>query len=277
MQIEQIALSDLLPPVYPVRRVADDDEMESLIHSISTIGLLHPLTVVREEKKYRILAGHRRFIALKALGRTSVPCNIIETSLDSRGAITVEENLVRESVNPVDLGYYFKHLIEDEGQTQAEIGERMGRGQSWVSRFYRLTFLEDDVQVAVQRGDLPARGALELSRIKDVDTRHTYTRDALLRGSSGPQIKNTVDAYMNYEHVIDKALQDAQGVRDQVYAEVEPLRCAWCGAKASDKPGDMVWLCGECVRNLLSARTDESMVAAGDNGHEPEQVLETVN
>jgi len=150
-------------------------------------------------------------------------------------------------------------------------------GQSWVSRFYRLTFLEDDVQVAVQRGDLPARGALELSRIKDVDTRHTYTRDALLRGSSGPQIKNTVDAYMNYEHVIDKALQDAQGVRDQVYAEVEPLRCAWCGAKASDKPGDMVWLCGECVRNLLSARTDESMVAAGDNGHEPEQVLETVN
>lgn len=276
MNIQQIALSDLLPPVYPVRRIADDDEMQALIHSIRSVGLLHPLVVVREDGRFRILAGHRRFIALKALNQASVPCNVIEATPTKAGAITIEENLVREDVNPVDLGWYFRHLVEDEGLTQAEIGERMGRGQPWVSRFYRLTFLEDDVQGAVQQGHLPARGALQLERIKDEATRKTYTRDAINRGLSGPQIQRTVESYIQYEDVIDKALVDARGVRDQVYEETTHLGCTWCGAEARNKPGEMVWLCGECLRELLSARTGDSIVAAGDDGHEPEQVLEVI-
>lgn len=276
MQIEQIALSDLLPPVYPVRRIADDDEMQALIHSIRSVGLLHPLVVAREDGRFRILAGHRRYIALKALGHASAPCSIIEATPTKRGAITIEENLVREAVNPVDLGYYFRHLIEDEGLTQAEIGERMGRGQPWVSRYYRLTFLEDNVQASVQKGELPARGALQLARIADEGTRKTYTRDAITRNLNGPQIQRNVESYLQYEHVIDKALQDAQGARDQVYEETVHLACTWCGAEARNKPGEMVWLCGECLRNLLSARTGDSTVAAGDDGDSPEQVSTVV-
>jgi len=276
VNIQEIALSDLLPPVYPVRRIADDDEMQALIHSIRSVGLLHPLVVVREEGRFRILAGHRRFIALKALGHASVPCSIIEATPTKAGAITIEENLVREAVNPVDLGWYFRHLVEDDGLTQAEIGERMGKGQPWVSRFYRLTFLEDDVQGAVQEGKLPARGALQLERIKDETTRKTYTRDAINRELTGPQIQRNVESYIQYEDVIDKALQDAQGARELVYEETVHLGCSWCGAEARDKPGEMVWLCGECLRNLLSARTDNTMVAADGDGHEPEHVSEVL-
>ena len=52
----------------------DDDELESLVTSLRTYGVLQPLGVVREGDSYRVVYGNRRRAAAILAGLPSVPC-----------------------------------------------------------------------------------------------------------------------------------------------------------------------------------------------------------
>lgn len=254
MKVESIPISSLLPPLYPVRRVADDGQMQELVRSIATTGLLHPLVVTPENGQYRILAGHRRFIACKGLGWEEIPCHILEIGLRERSRVTITENLVREKVNPVDLAWFLRHLIEDEGMTQTEIAERLGYTPAWCSQMVKLTTMDEDVQVAIQQGRLSVQAAQQLYRIKNEDTRDVYTRDAIARELSGPTVRANVENLLRYEDQVNQAVQTSQEVRTQIAVDTDPLACRWCGSLAREAPGNMIWLCNRCLEALERAQ-----------------------
>ncbi len=254
MDVRSIPLEELLPPLYPVRRVADDEKMAELARSIQVNGLLHPLVVIPEDGNYRILAGHRRFIAVSGLRWEEVPCNVIGAQRQLARMVSIEENLVREGVNPVDLGWYFRHLCENEHMTQVEIGQLLGKSQPWVSQFIRLTTMDDHRQAAVQEGFLDAQSALLIESIDNVAIRESLTRDAISRGTSYHRVRAAKQQYERNKDNIDRAIEIAQAVREEQATETNPLRCLWCGERALDAPGEMVWLCGGCIRELLKAR-----------------------
>lgn len=257
MRVESIPIGDLLPPLYPVRRVGDDDRMVELVRSIVQFGLLHPLVVMAEDGKYRILAGHRRYIAVRGLGWEEIPCNILELNHREASDITIMENLIREDVNPVDLGWYLRHLVEDDGMTQEQIGERLGKSQSWANRYIKLTRLDDEMQAHVQQGNISARGALELERIENPDVKTIYTREALERGKSVRQIRQEVDYYKKQQPIIDDAVATVQAARQEPSLEIQPLRCVCCGALAAAAPGDMVWICTRDLEAILAVLEKE--------------------
>lgn len=254
MEVRSIPVSLLLPPLYPVRRVADDGQMEELVRSIALNGLLQPIIVAPENSRYRILAGHRRYIACKGLGHQEMPCHVMEVDHQGRADITIMENLVREQVNPVDLGWYFRHLVEDEGMQQVEIAKRHGHGQAWVSRHIKLTQLDDQVQAAVQERSISPDGAFALQRIDNEELRKVYTRDAIIQGKSRRQIEAEVEQYKRNQVVIDQAVEIAKVERGNLAIEIDPLRCKWCGTLAAQRSGDMIWLCVRCIESLLEAR-----------------------
>jgi len=260
MDVRSIPLTELLPPLYPVRRVADDEKMAELVRSIKVLGLLHPLIVVPENGQYRILAGHRRYVALSGLGWTEIPCHVVETGLTQKYIITMEENEVREEVNPVDTGWYLRYLCEKEHMTQTQIAQLRGKSQQWVSQRIRLTLLGDQAQAAVQEGRLPAEGALLLETIDNSDIKEIYTREAIAYGKSRDQIRAEVEQYKRNKTVIDQAVGTAQAVREEQAAETNPLRCFGCGTLAVDRPGTMAWLCSGCVRAIQEAKEQEAAV-----------------
>jgi len=253
MDVRSIPLEELLPPLYPVRTHADDDKMRELVRSIATKGLLHPLVVTPEDGNYRILAGHRRLIAIRGLGWQDVPCHVMD--LDGRKAedITVEENLVREDVNDLDLGYFLKHICDREGLTQRKVAERYGHSGAWANRYIRLTKLDDDTQVAVQEGVLDGRAALELQRVDNKDLREAYTREAIIREQSVTQVRQVADAYQRNKQAIDQGIEAVQAVREEQSLDPEPLRCFGCGTPALQSPGSMTWLCVGCLRAIQEA------------------------
>jgi len=257
MAYRKIPVAELMPPLLPVRRVADDERMQDLILSIATTGLLHPLVVVPENGQYRILAGHRRYIAVKHLGWEEVDCNVLDVDRGAQANITITENLMREEVNAVDLGWFLRHLVEHEGCSKAEVGERLGRSQPWVSRRIALTQLPDRVQAAIQQGQLNWRAALELSRIENDDTREAYTREAISRELSHAEVRRQVDNYKRYESQINTGVEVATQIRQEQRVESHPLSCTWCGAPAAQAPGEMIWLCSSCLRALLESREQQ--------------------
>ena len=260
MDVRSIPIAELLPPLYPVRRVADDEKMAELVRSIKVNGLLHPLVVIPEDGRYRILAGHRRYVAVSGMGWEEVPCNVLEARRQADHMITIEENLIREDANPIDLGWYLRHLCESEHMTQTEIGHLLDKSQSWVSHYIRLTMMSDQSQVAVQEGRLPAEGALLLETIDNPDIKEIYTREAIAYGKSRDQIRAEVEQYKRNKTVIDQAVGTAQAVREEQAAETNPLRCFGCGTLAVDRPGTMTWLCSGCVRAIQEAKEQEAAV-----------------
>ena len=115
----------------PTNRQKKDEDLESLKDSITELGLFHTLSVarMRNSEKLTIMAGQRRFNALKELGWTQIPVNaLIEdaTETDIR-IIAVNENLQRNELEDVEKGFGILAIYESKGYTgdQAIYGTKL--------------------------------------------------------------------------------------------------------------------------------------------------------
>ena len=77
-----------------------DTDVEKLIKSIETVGLINPLVI---NEKNELIAGGRRYTALKAMGRTEVPVSRVEKTELEQELISIDENLVRKDLGKVEM------------------------------------------------------------------------------------------------------------------------------------------------------------------------------
>jgi len=77
-----------------------DDDVDSLMTSIQTVGLIHPLTLNKENK---LLAGGRRYTALKKMGAKEVRVEIVDRSPLEQELISIDENLVRTPLSKLEF------------------------------------------------------------------------------------------------------------------------------------------------------------------------------
>lgn len=110
----------------------DKDELEGLMESIKTIGLLQPIGVVKNGTGYSIAYGNRRFLACSKLGYSHIPAIIHTdkkaTEIDIKN---LAENVQRKNIGPVEIGRYVS-LLKGEGMTVGEIAVRLGAARSYV-------------------------------------------------------------------------------------------------------------------------------------------------
>ncbi len=90
--------------------------LDGIKRSIETVGLLHPITVVREtfyrpggaEDGYRLVAGRRRLLACQELGWEDIPVHILEFEGEAAKKLTdtaeLDENLARKSLTVLEKG-----------------------------------------------------------------------------------------------------------------------------------------------------------------------------
>lgn len=77
-----------------------ESDVEELKKSIETVGLINPLIINQDDK---LVAGGRRYTALKALGMTEAPFVRIEKSELEQELVSIDENLVRKDLNKMEL------------------------------------------------------------------------------------------------------------------------------------------------------------------------------
>lgn len=103
-------------------------KLESLMQSIATIGLQHPL-ILNQNKE--LVSGHRRFFALQALGETECLCRIVNfDDLNFERLVHIDENLESNSLSTKELEkalserkeIYFK-IKEEEEQERKRLEE----------------------------------------------------------------------------------------------------------------------------------------------------------
>src|SRR5262245_57284790 len=81
-----------------------DSNIEDLARSIDRHGLLNPITVFQKsDGRYAVVAGQRRFLAVRHLDRESIAAVVHEAMSDeSATAVSLVENVHRADMNPRD-------------------------------------------------------------------------------------------------------------------------------------------------------------------------------
>lgn len=77
-----------------------DSNVDMLAKSIEQVGLIHPLSVNEENE---LLAGGRRYSAIKTLGWDEVEVSVVKKSELEQELISIDENLVRKSLSKLQF------------------------------------------------------------------------------------------------------------------------------------------------------------------------------
>jgi ParB family chromosome partitioning protein len=109
--IQQIPINQIRPSTHQVRKDFDEAGIKSLADSIEKEGLIQPVTVRKVDGGFELVAGERRFRAIKNLGRDTIEARIIETISEAAASANgLVENLQRKDLNPIEEAEGFSAL-----------------------------------------------------------------------------------------------------------------------------------------------------------------------
>lgn len=146
-------------PLQP-RREFTPGQLAELEASIRENGLLQPLVVrpatshAQRGAEWELVAGERRWRAVRRLGWTEVPVVVREMDDRTMLVLAIVENVQRADLSPLEEAEGYRRLIDDFGYTQKEVADGVGRDRSTVANLLRLLQLPASVQRLVQEGAL---------------------------------------------------------------------------------------------------------------------------
>lgn len=138
------------------RKNFDKDSLDELADSIREQGILQPILVEKQEDRYLIIAGERRYRAAKLAELTAIPVIVKSISQENRLEIALIENLQRENLNPIEEAKAFRFLIDTSSISQDELSKRLGKKRSTIANSLRLLNLSKKMQDAVKEGKMSA-------------------------------------------------------------------------------------------------------------------------
>ena len=177
--IREISVTEIDRNPQQPRRTFDEEALKSLSDSIKQSGVLTPLLVVQDGRRYRLVAGERRLRASLMAGLQTVPCVVRDFTRQQEMEAALVENLQREDLNPIEEAQGIRALMEQCGYTQEQAAERLGKSRPAVANSLRLLSLEDEITDAVRTGALSAGHARVLAGIRDKEERKALFRKAL--------------------------------------------------------------------------------------------------
>ena len=149
------------------RKKFDEAKLKELAQSIKVHGIMQPIIVYKNEGRYTIIAGERRFRAAKMAGLSKVP--VIVKQLEKREVLELSliENIQREDLNPLEQAAALQQLMTDYSLTQDEVSKRVGKSRSAIANLLRLLSLPEPVKKLVTGGKLSAGHARCLLPLED--------------------------------------------------------------------------------------------------------------
>ena len=170
-------------PLQP-RGLITPESLVDLVDSIREHGILEPLVVAETPAGYQIIAGERRWRASKIVGLTQVPCIIKKTSHRGMLEMAIVENVQRVDLNPLERAQGFKRMMDEFGLGTAEIAQRIGKSQAYVSNSLRLLTLPDALKDALLSGIVTEGHIRALAGIEDPNQMIDALRQILREGGS---------------------------------------------------------------------------------------------
>lgn len=149
-KVAMISIEDITTNPFQPRSNFDNDALVELAQSISELGIIQPITVRKNGLKFELISGERRFRASQIAGLTEIPAYIRLADDRNMLELAIVENLQREDLDPIEMAYSCKRMMDELGLTQEEVAKRLGKGRSTITNFMRLLRLPAIIQAELR-------------------------------------------------------------------------------------------------------------------------------
>jgi len=196
--IQEIRLDKLCLPSNQLRQKLDN--LDELAYSIKEHGLLQPILVRPIEKRYEVVAGNRRFEAVKMLGLRKINCHLIELSDQEAYELALVENVHQKTMNPIEEAIAFDRYVKEFGWGGvSNLSIKIGRSQEYVTKRIKLLNLPENIISDILEERISSTAALELLPLDDTQIQglaRVMNNSHLTKN----QIRQIVKDYKNMKH-----------------------------------------------------------------------------
>lgn len=245
----QIPVDDIAPNPFQPRKKFDEEMLADLARSIAESGILQPVVVVRTTgggKPYQIVAGERRVRAARIAKLKTVPAIVRSVKADDENLeLAILENIQREDLNPIELGFAYKELTERFKASQDDIARKIGKSRQVVGNTMRLLTLPKEIQADIESGALSENHARAILALPTDDVRLKLWREVREQKLSA---RNTEVAARKYKKTPNKSAANVDAFSKSVMVELE----AYLGTKVLVEPGAHVSDGGKIIIKYFS-------------------------
>jgi ParB family chromosome partitioning protein len=187
--LRELPVDEVAPNRFQPRKALDPASLAELRNSIAASGLLQPVVVRQADSGYELVAGERRWRAVRELGWKRIPAVIRD--VDDRTLLTLAlvENLQRDSLSAIDEAEGYDRLVREFNLSQGAIAEAVGRDRSTVANAIRLLKLPKGVQALVAKDALSAGHARALLSLGDGRQIERLARACVAQGWSVREVE----------------------------------------------------------------------------------------
>ena len=211
---------DLIEPnPFQPRMSFDQEALEELAESIKTLGLIQPITVRRKEDgRYQIISGERRFRACRLSGMDMVPAYIRDTNDQGMLEMAIVENIQRENLDPIEIAMSYQRLIDECRLTQEQMAVRVGKKRASVTNYLRLLKLPAKIQHDLKVGLLSVGHAKVLLGIENIKLQE-YLCDLVIKDDMS--VRQLEDKIKKMAQPKAETAEDAQDLPDEYFKVLE--------------------------------------------------------
>ena len=149
--INEIELSRIDANPEQPRSTFDEETLQELADSIRELGIIQPLSLrMKDDGRYQIIAGERRWRAAQMAGLTTVPAYVRTVSDSEMTEMALIENIQREDLNAIEVALTFRKLIDTYSLTQERLSARLGKKRATIANHLRLLKLPAEIQIGLR-------------------------------------------------------------------------------------------------------------------------------
>jgi len=147
-QSNVIEINNIVKNRFQPRKIFDENKLNELTNSIKERGVLQPIIVRKHYKndgKYEIIAGERRFLAAQKAGLEEVP--VVITNVDDLKSLefAIIENVQRDDLNPLEEAQSYQRLIDEFSYDHEKVSKFIGKSRSYITNSLRILTLPKEV------------------------------------------------------------------------------------------------------------------------------------
>lgn len=239
---EHLPIEKLCPFEGHPFQIRDDEEMDQLVWSVLTQGILTPI-VVRplDTGQYEVISGHRRVHACKKAGIERIPALIYNLDRDAAAIALVDSNLHRECILPSEKAFAYKLKMDAMSHqgTSCQVGTKLrtdeviasnaGESARQVQRYIRLTNLIPEILHMVDEGRIALTPAVELSYLNEQEQRGLLetmeSEDCTPSLSQSQQLKKlSQQGELNVDRIFDLLSQQKPNQEEKIGFLMKDIR-----------------------------------------------------
>ncbi len=166
--VRLIPLDRIEPNPDQPRMEFDEAALEELAASIREHGVLQPILVrPREQGRYQLVAGERRWRASKRAGLETIPALIEEIDDDTALEIAIIENLQREDLSPLEEAMLYDRMVREHGYSIRRLAQKLGKDKGYLENRLRLADAPPEIKELVSVRKDTLSHAYELLKVED--------------------------------------------------------------------------------------------------------------